>query len=592
MFQDDFGQLKTKFNNSVTIQTLITTVECHQLVGVLGDDISDIKAALAAQSDRATQGKSSRFASTCSCRLTCVAERLESKLPRSKEAAYDRSVRCLPGTRQDILGKIYDWIDSKEPGNNVFWLRGPAGSGKSTIASTIAAELDNENSRLRQLSLGTIGATFFCKRSVNTLVQPRLVFPTLAFGLASTCPQLRERIILALTANPDIGESPSIVNQFQELIVGPLSKLPKDLVVAPVVTIIDAMDECGDESTREQLLRCVEEIRRLPFWFKLLVTSRPEPDITACLLNIPSGHEVVTWSEQNISDIKAYTQACLTDLRMKRGFGSEWPGDEKVRQLCSRAEGLFIWTTLSFRFVSQEPSPTKALDLVLTPTTQSHMDTLYHTVLVQGRESENRLALIRSILGVVVVSRRPLTLRGVCALLNIDEEEAKWARDKLASVLPTGSRSVIRVIHPSFLDFLTDRKRSKEFFINIKAHNLSLARGILQQMNGKLRMNMCKLSHQIVQNDKIPNLTSRLEEYVPEELAYSCQFWPEHVEHALKQDPELLRLFREFCDKHILHWMEVMSLKAETRSAIMAVRNAQKWLPVSVDVAYIAPNPY
>ena len=195
------------------------------------------------------------------------------------------------------------------------------------------------------------------------------------------------------------------------------------------------------------------------------------------------------------------------------------------------------------------------------------------------------LALIRSILGFVVVSRRPLTLRSVCALLNIDNEEAKWARDKLASVLPTGSRSVIRVIHPSFLDFLTDRKRSREFFIDIKEHNASLARGILQQMNEGLRMNICRLTDRTIQNDKISNLASRLDDHVPEELAYSCRFWSEHLEHASKQDPELLPLFHEFCDKHILHWMEVMSLQAETRSAMLAVRNAQKWLSVSVEVA-------
>jgi hypothetical protein len=300
---------------------------------------------------------------------------------------------------------------------------------------------------------------------------------------------------------------------------------------------------------------------------------------------------VDTWSEQSISDIKAYTQACLAGIRTKRGLGSEWPGDEKVHQLCSRAEGLFIWTTLSFRFMSREPSPTKALDLVLTPTTQSHMDTLYHTVLVQGRESEDRLALIRSILGFVVVARRPLTLRSVCALLNIDEEEAKWARDKLASVLPTGSRSVIRVIHPSFLDFLTDRRRSREFFIDIEEHNVSLARGILQQMNDRLRMNICRLTDRTIQNDKISDLASRLEEYVPEELSYSCQFWSEHLEHALNQDPALLPFFHEFCGNHILHWMEVMSLQAETRSAMAAVRNTQKWLRVSVEVAYL-PTPH
>jgi hypothetical protein len=78
------------------------------------------------------------------------------------------------------------------------------------------------------------------------------------------------------------------------------------------------------------------------------------------------------------------------------------------------------------------------------------------------------------------------------------------------------------------------------------------------------------------------NLASHLDEYVPGELAYSCQFWCQHFEHALNQDPVLLPLLHEFCDKHILHWLEVMSLRAETRSAIMAIRNIQKWLDVSV----------
>jgi hypothetical protein len=59
--------LKEKFNNAVSIQTLKTVVENHQLVGVLKDDLRDIKVTLVAQAgaqaDRADEGKSSRFRS-------------------------------------------------------------------------------------------------------------------------------------------------------------------------------------------------------------------------------------------------------------------------------------------------------------------------------------------------------------------------------------------------------------------------------------------------------------------------------------------------------------------------------------------------
>jgi hypothetical protein len=69
-FQNDFGQLKEKFNNAVSIQTLKTVVDSHQLVGILKDDLRDIKVTLVAQADaqadRANEGKGSRFRSVIS----------------------------------------------------------------------------------------------------------------------------------------------------------------------------------------------------------------------------------------------------------------------------------------------------------------------------------------------------------------------------------------------------------------------------------------------------------------------------------------------------------------------------------------------
>src|ERR1700683_3382038 len=56
------------------------------------------------------------------------------------DAAYD-SIRgvdgCLEGTRQEIIGKIVEWIDggSDQP---VCWLNGAAGAGKSAISRTVA----------------------------------------------------------------------------------------------------------------------------------------------------------------------------------------------------------------------------------------------------------------------------------------------------------------------------------------------------------------------------------------------------------------------------------------------------------------------
>ncbi|KIO26476.1 hypothetical protein M407DRAFT_58496, partial [Tulasnella calospora MUT 4182] len=45
---------------------------------------------------------------------------------------------CLPGTRAQILERIDDWIRDLETLDRVLWIRGMAGRGKSTIASTVA----------------------------------------------------------------------------------------------------------------------------------------------------------------------------------------------------------------------------------------------------------------------------------------------------------------------------------------------------------------------------------------------------------------------------------------------------------------------
>ena len=61
---------------------------------------------------------------------------------------------CLKGTRAAVLNAIELWARDfgKSP---VYWLNGLAGTGKSTIAKTIADRLFAD---------GRLGASFFCSR--------------------------------------------------------------------------------------------------------------------------------------------------------------------------------------------------------------------------------------------------------------------------------------------------------------------------------------------------------------------------------------------------------------------------------------------
>ena len=85
----------------------------------------------------------------------------------------------------DILIGIEQWAgdSGKLP---VYWLNGLAGTGKSTIAQTIAERLFAD---------GQLGASFFCSRDFEDRSNLKLIFPTLAVQLARKYPKFRSAFL-------------------------------------------------------------------------------------------------------------------------------------------------------------------------------------------------------------------------------------------------------------------------------------------------------------------------------------------------------------------------------------------------------------
>jgi len=72
---------------------------------------------------------------------------------------YDR--RCFPGTREQYIADITNWVtESVDRSSSMYWMRGPAGVGKSAIAQTCAEKLKDT---------GHLGAAFFLLHCQQTL---------------------------------------------------------------------------------------------------------------------------------------------------------------------------------------------------------------------------------------------------------------------------------------------------------------------------------------------------------------------------------------------------------------------------------------
>ncbi|KAJ8592438.1 hypothetical protein M405DRAFT_787500, partial [Rhizopogon salebrosus TDB-379] len=167
-------------------------------------------------------------------KLRRIAEDLDFKdMVYVNGAGRDTSKRCLPGTREDILKKIKDWVDETgEDVKRVFWLSGTAGKGKSAIAHTIANWFDER---------GGPGACFCFDRTREAEQRYEKIFTTMAHDLADRDPIMRRALVSAARDN-ELRHTKDIARQWKKFILGPVDEASQ-AVDAPVLMVIDALDE-------------------------------------------------------------------------------------------------------------------------------------------------------------------------------------------------------------------------------------------------------------------------------------------------------------------------------------------------------------
>ncbi|EIN12254.1 hypothetical protein PUNSTDRAFT_60533, partial [Punctularia strigosozonata HHB-11173 SS5] len=147
-------------------------------------------------------------------------------------ARFNSSKRCLPGTRERILQIIIDWINDPDDTRRMLLLAGPAGTGKSAIAHTIAAMFHE----IRRL-----GSSYCFDRSKEKLTRATPVIPTIARDLSERDPQMRYTLSNAIAQDSALITSDDLLEQFRRLIVEPADQLA---ISGPIVIVIDALDEC------------------------------------------------------------------------------------------------------------------------------------------------------------------------------------------------------------------------------------------------------------------------------------------------------------------------------------------------------------
>jgi hypothetical protein len=113
----------------------------------------------------------------------------------------------------------------------------------------------------------------------------------------------------------------------------------------------------------------------------------------------------------------------------------------------------------------------------------------------------------------------------------------------------------------------------------VVAHSV-LAELCLRAMNQQLRQNICEINDPGLFNSEVDDLPHRLETKVSDELRYACLRWIGHMTSANQVANELLDQLKLFCEQHILHWIEVLSLLGHLRLSAEMVLRAIEWSQV------------
>ena len=346
---------------------------------------------------------------------------------------------------------------------------------------------------------------------------------------------------IALQEDPDLGKS-AIMLQFNGLIKGPLAQVVRPSVTGPLVVVIDALDECGTEGTRQQLLVNFLEMSSLTRWLKIILTSRPNEDIRThfdkavrkfCRLDLDA--------EDSFNDIMKFAQKRLEGIAEKKLLAPTWPGELKTKELARRASGLFIWVQTACAFIEDTPNPGYRLGVVLSAdathkTSYALLDELYKTALrFSLGEADDNAQIFRDVVGAVaaVATRTPLPINALATLLDgpVEGQVVASTIRCLGSVLYVDATrgGAVRICHPSFLDFLTDSSRSSHFFIDMQWQNARFAGICLRTMINGLKFNMCRLPSSYYANANVSDLEARIEHAISSSLRYSSLHWASHM---------------------------------------------------------------
>jgi hypothetical protein len=430
---------------------------------------------------------------------------------------------------------------------------------------------------------GLLAASFFISRRSAETRDSQRVLPSLVYQMALWNESIRSSVVAAIRQSPDIAER-TIAEQATELVANPLRSVQSSFSM--MVIVIDALDECADEaaaSFKSLIPNFIRALQQTRVPFKLFITSRNEAPIERMFTQLNKQgeaqrqvarlHDIERAVVQG--DIHRFLDHSFAIIANEHEIEIDWPSPEKLIAVLERSGVLFVYAATMMRYIGDlDFNPMICLEEILSASSTTKvgssypfasLDNLYHKIFAAAVQdsrgaAEALVSRLKIIVGSIILLEEQLTEQALVALLGLDALEARKTLRRLASLLLMSANEPIRIFHPSLPDYLLDRCEDSRFRVERSVGHHSLANRCLVIMNKHLRRDICDLRDPSQFNREVPDLASRIEKNVPAELRYACKYWIRHVISLIEPSIELENVLSQFCNDHLLHWLEALSV--------------------------------
>ncbi|CAG7854436.1 SubName: Full=Related to WD-repeat protein, putative-Talaromyces stipitatus {ECO:0000313/EMBL:CCA76247.1} [Serendipita indica DSM 11827] len=401
---------------------------------------------------------------------------------------------CLQGTRQAVLQTIRNWAEDDTSDKPIFWLCDIAGSGKSTVAMSVATLCRTER---------TLGGQFFFSMSSNDTSTTEKFCSTMARDLVHHIPELAPHVADTVKRNPSIMQAHL--------------KSSSALITDPPPSTEGVKQERQDlhyESARPVIESVLQP---------LSIKSKLEDRL----------HDIK--HRDNVDDIAAYIHQSLYTVL---------PQDKRQR-LIEKSSGLFIWASTACRMLNNEAtleSHERIYDRLISADQTGDIDDVYKLILERIPPEHN--AMLCNMLALLLAAFEPPTVYDLDDILQHTGigGSAKALVQSLGSVLiEDKTTKTIQFRHPTLVEYLRRcciapiPENPNKVYIDIHNAHGQLSSWCFNNLESRkegLKFNICGVESSFYRNRDFLDLEARISRSIRRNLRYSSLHWPFHIAQA------------------------------------------------------------